>query len=619
MIYKDKITRRDFLSGTQIAIGAAIYPTMLSACSKTSSKLNNHTNFQLPETYYPPQKIGLRGSHDGSWETMHSRVSGRDFQHQKILEEYDLVIVGGGISGLSAAYFFQKEQPNSKILIIENHDDFGGHAKRNEFTIGGDLRIGYGGTEAIDTPSAYNPESIKLLSEIGIKTEKFYNYFDQDFWARNKLSKSIVFDKETFGEDKIVFGYGSRSWEDFAEDMPVSDKAKSDFVRVHTSKEDYLPNLNLKEKYELLRQVSYEDYLRNYCKVDEQIINIYKRWGMSFWCVGIDEIPTTLIQDYDGGMPGVTHTLPRTGHRNDEPYIFHFPDGNASIARLLVRKLIPLAMPGSTMEDVVLSRANYSELDRTDNNIKIRLNSTAVKITNTESEGTVLTTYVLNNKTHSVKSKKCILACYNSAIPYICPEIPETQKKALSYNVKAPLVYTKVAVPNWTHFEQLKTDFVYYTSGFYKQVEFAYPVEIGGYKAIGKSDSPMVLHMCHVPWIPDVKGSDQWRAGRYSVLTTTFQQYENHVKEQLLQALGSTGFNPDKDISAITVNRWPHGYAYSPDLIWEPHYNDDSEKPWVIGRRPFGGIHIANSDAGASADTNTAISQAFRAVQEILN
>ena len=151
-----------------------------------------------------------------------------------------------------------------------------------------------------------DPESIKLLSEIGIKIEKFYNYFDQEFWARNKLSKSIVFDKETFGEDKIVFGYGSRSWEDFAKDMPVSDKAKSDFVRVHTSKEDYLPNLNFKEKYELLKQVSYEDYLRNYCKIDEQIINIYKRWGMSFWCVGIDEIPTTLIQDYDGGMPGVT-------------------------------------------------------------------------------------------------------------------------------------------------------------------------------------------------------------------------------------------------------------------------------------------------------------------------
>ena len=105
-----------------------------------------------------------------------------------------------------------------------------------------------------------------------------------------------------------------------------------------------------------MKQASYEDYLRNYCKIDEQIINIYKRWGMSFWCVGIDEIPTTSIQDYDGGMPGVTHTLPRTGHRNDEPYIFHFPDGNASIARLLVRKLTPLAMPGSTMEDVVLAR-----------------------------------------------------------------------------------------------------------------------------------------------------------------------------------------------------------------------------------------------------------------------
>ncbi len=110
MVYKDKITRRDFLSGTQIAIGAALYPSIISSCSKTNSKLKYSNVFQLPDTYYPPQKIGLRGSHDGSWETMHSRVSGRDFPHQQISEEYDLVIVGGGISGLSAAYFFQKEQ-----------------------------------------------------------------------------------------------------------------------------------------------------------------------------------------------------------------------------------------------------------------------------------------------------------------------------------------------------------------------------------------------------------------------------------------------------------------------------------------------------------------------------
>ncbi len=610
---RDKITRRDFLNGTQVAIGASLISPLLTACDINSP----HTHFTLPNDYYPPRKTGLRGSHNGSWEVMHDRVSGEEFPHRTPTEHYDLLVIGAGISGLSAAHFYRKNNPKAKILILDNHDDFGGHAKRNEFDVEGQFRMGYGGTEAIDTPLAYAPESIELLKDIGIDTQKFYDYFDQTFWDRYELSKSIVFDEETFGEEKIVFGYGHRSWEDFAADMPVSDKAKADFIRVHTSEEDYLPGKSFEEKYEILRKTSYEDFLRNYCKIDEQIINIYKRWGMSFWCVGIDEIPTTLIQNYDGGMPGVKYTLPRTGHRNDEPYIFHFPDGNASIARLLVRKFIPDAMPGSTMEDVVMSKAAYHALDKPNNDIKIRLKSTAVNVSNTADGQAVLVTYIRDGKPYTAKAKNCIMACYNAAIPYLCADMPEDQKEALAYNVKVPLVYTKVAVPDWKRFAELKTDFVYYTGGFFKQVEFAYPVSIGGYKAVDTPDTAMVLHMCHVPWVPDTKGSDQWRIGRHRILTTPFSVYEEHVKTQLSQALKGTSFNPETDISAITVNRWPHGYAYSPDLIWEPDYEKEIDKPWVKGRQPYGRIHIANSDAGAKADTNTAISQAFRAVQEI--
>ena len=128
----------------------------------------------------------------------------------------------------------------------------------------------------------------------------------------------------------------------------------------------------------------------------------------------------------------------------------------------------------------------------------------------------------------------------------------------------------------------------------------------------------MILHMCHVPWVPDVQGAEQWRVGRSQVLATPFTTFESHVKTQLSQALSSTGFDANKDIRAITVNRWPHGYAYSPDLIWEPDWQSESHKPWVIGRQPFGNIHIANSDAGAQADTNAAITQAHRAIAEIL-
>jgi len=607
----DKITRRDFLNGTQIAIGAALTAPLWQACGVQTDE------FALAPGYYPPSETGMRGSHDGSWETMHARVTGQEWNANTVEAHYDLVIVGAGISGLAAAYFYKQENPNAKILILDNHDDFGGHAKRNEFDLDGDLRLGYGGTEAIDTPSSYSPEAQKLLADIGINLKKFYDYYDQDFWDRNGLSKAIVFDKETFGEYKLVTGYGQKPWAEFAAEMPVSDQAKHDFIRVQTEEVDYMPGLSFDEKFKILSKTSYESFLREYAKVDEEVINIYKRWGMSFWCVGIDEIPTILIQNYDGGMPGVSHTLPRTGYRNDEPYIFHFPDGNASLARLIVRALIPNAVPGSTMEDVVLTKADYTQLDQKNANTNIRLNSTAVHVANDDDGKSVKVTYVRNGKPHMIAANKCLLACYNSAIPYLCPEMPAEQKQGLAYNVKVPLVYTKVLVSDWKAFDQIKTDFVYYTGGFYKQVEFAYPVSIGGYSAVQTPNDPMVLHMCHVPWVPDLKGPDQWREGRNRVLTTTFEEFEAQAKKQLDQALGATGFDADRDIRAITVNRWPHGYAYSPDLIWEPDWKSESEKPWVIGRQPFGNIHIANSDAGAGADTNTAITQAYRAVQEI--
>lgn len=604
-----KITRRDFLSGTQVAIGASLVLPSLAACAAKD------TGFTLPHSYYPPAKTGLRGSHDGSWEPMHAKVMGKTWETPREAETYDLIIVGGGISGLSSAFFYREKNPNARILILDNHDDFGGHAKRNEFDHEGETRIGYGGTEAIDTPSHYTPEARQLLKDIGIETERFYNYYDQDLYSNMNLSKGIVFDKESYGEDKLVRGYGARDWEAFAADTPMSDKARADLVRVQTSTEDYMPGVPMEEKIRILSKTSYEDFLRDYCKADEDVIGIYKRWGMSFWCVGIDEIPATSIQDYDGGMPGVEHTLVRTGYRNDEPYIFHFPDGNASVARLLVRALIPGAMPGNTMEDVVLTKANYAALDRPSQPVNIRLNSTAIHAENTQDGVDV--TYIRGGKPYRARAAKCVMACYNMAIPYLCPSMPEPQKEALAKGIKVPLVYTKVLVPNWKPFADLGMDFVYYTGGFYKQVELAYPVSMGGYKGAETPDDPMVLHMCHVPWVPDVKGPEQWRVGRNAVLTTPYETFEEHVFTQLDQALSSTGFDARNDISAITVNRWPHGYAYSPDLLWEPDYATEAEKPWVQGRQPFGNIHIANSDAGAKADTNAAITQAFRAIREI--
>lgn len=610
---KDNVTRRDFLNGTQVAIGASLLSPWADVFGADAA------NFQLDPDYYPPAKTGLRGSHDGSWETMHARVAGATWTKGTPDDEYDLVVVGGGISGLSAAHFFRQENPDARVLVLDNHDDFGGHAKRNEFQINGDTRIAYGGTESIDTPSAYSQVAKDLLVDIGVDVQKFYDLYHQKLYSSMDLGKGIVFDGSTYGEEKLVVGYNKIPWEEYIARTPMNDQAKKDFLRLWTEKKDYLPGLTHDEKLKKLRRMSYNEFLRDIVKVDQQVLEIFRRWGMSFWCVGSDEIPASAVQSYDGGMPGLNETLVRVGYRGDEPYIFHFPDGNASVARLLVRKLIPDAVPGSTMEDVVTTRVDYSQLDRSGARVRIRLNSTVVNAVHTADSGAVDVTYVHGGKAHTVRGNKCIMACYNSAVPYLCPELPEAQRKDLSYNVKVPLTYTKVLIKNWRAFADQGMDFAYFTGGFFKQAELDYPVSIGDYKFGTSPDDPMVVHMCYVPYFADIKGPDQWRAGRRKLLETPFSEFESQVRRQLDQALGGAGFDAGRDINAITVNRWAHGYSYSPDLTWEPEYASEEDKPWVRGRKPLGRISIANSDAGAAANTNSAITHGYRAVQEALD
>ncbi|MDZ7767989.1 MAG: NAD(P)-binding protein [Woeseiaceae bacterium] len=216
---KDKVTRRDFLNGTQVAIGASLlapWSDLLAA---------GDAGFALDKDYYPPALTGLRGSHEGSWETMHALVAGQS-SSGKPEEDYDLVVVGAGISGLAAGHFYRREHPGARILLLDNHDDFGGHAKRNEFSINGRTRIGYGGTESIDTPSAYSQVAKDLLVDIGIDTDKFYDAYHQELYSSMGLGKGILFDRHSFSEQKLVTGYGKVPWQAFADQAPMSEKAR---------------------------------------------------------------------------------------------------------------------------------------------------------------------------------------------------------------------------------------------------------------------------------------------------------------------------------------------------------------------------------------------------------
>ena len=620
------ITRRDFLNGVAIGVGGALgAETLLAAAA-----LDDFAP-EKAKDYYPPALTGMRGNHDGTFTFAHRLRDGEgwdaDGAAAKTGEIYDLVVVGGGISGLAAAYFYRKSAGHdARILILDNHDDFGGHAKRNEFRVGNRMVLSYGGTQSIESPGKYSGVAKGLIREIGIETERFYKAYDQKLYS--KLGTAAFFDKETFGEDRVITGMNATPWPEFLAKAPLSDVAKRDIARVYTEKVDYLAGLSKEEKRAKLAKFSYADYLTKICKVHPEALPFFQTFPHDLYGVGIDAVPALGCfesgDDYESFMYPGFDGLGIGEHEKEEPYIFHFPDGNASIARLLVRALIPEAMPGKSMEDVVTARADYSKLDAEGASVRVRLNSTVVHVQHAgagdvagAAAKTVEIAYMRGKKLQSVQAKNCVLACYNGMIPYLCPDLPEKQKEALSYLVKTPLVYTHVALRNWMSFSKLGVHQIVAPGSYHTYVALDFPVSLGQYQFPSNPEEPMVLFLLRTPCKPGLPMRDQFRAGRMELMGTPFSTFERNIRDQLGRMLGGAGFDPAQDIAGVTVNRWAHGYAYATNPLFDPPWKEE-EKPWVIGRKPFGRIAIANSDAGASAYTDGAIDQAHRAVGELL-
>jgi spermidine dehydrogenase len=575
--------------------------------------------------YYPPALTGLRGSHVGSFETAHTlAMTRRTFTVDAATdtnESYDLVIVGAGVSGLAAAHFFRKAAGrDARILILDNHDDFGGHAKRNEFTIDGRLMIGYGGTQSIDTPSVFTPEGKTLLSEIGVDLKRFYTAFDQKLYEGMGLERGVWFDKRTFGADRLVVGEGAKPWPEFLARTPLSEKVRKDIARIYDDSIDYMSGLSIEEKQARLRKMSHRDYLMNVAKADPGVVPFFQTRTHGWFGRGIDVI--SAFSAYNNGQPGYRGLgFQRPPLRRDiEPYIFHFPDGNAGVARLIVRALVPEALPGTNMEDQVTARLDYGKLDLADRPTRIRLNSTVVRALHRgdpASASDVDVVYVRNGRSERVRARHCILACYNAIVPYLCPELPEKQKAGLAMAVKAPLVYTNVLIRNWTAFQKLGVSSIHAPGGFHSGITLDFPVSLGSYRCSRTPAEPMVLHLTRVPARPGLPMRDQFRAARGELLQMSFATFERETRAELAHALGGGGFDPARDIAGITVNRWPHGYAQGQNTLEDPDWAEH-ERPWIVGRAQFGRISIANSDAAATPLTQAAIDQGHRAVQEVL-
>jgi len=507
-----------------------------------------------------------------------------------------------------------------------------------------------GGTLNIENIERY-PEVVKgLLSEIGIDTDRYRknNAANEALYRSLGLGSAYFFDKETWGADTLVVreaaaGRGARDrggmTAEYLSRMPLSGQARKDLQRIYDEGQpDYMPGISSAEKKLKLATMSYQDFLLNLARVDRQVLWFFQHFGEGNFCVGADATPAFFawMQGQPGfaglglepAPAGVLEQLPGTQHgrqvEGGGPAV-HFPDGNATIARLLVRWMIPDALPGHTQEDSGAARVNYAMLDRANQPVRIRLNSTVL---NVRHDGTpdrareVVVSYSRGGSFYDVRARGCVMACWNMFIPYLVPELPSKQKEALAYAVKGPIVYTSVGVTNWTAWQKLGVANISAPTMFHTGVALTEASSLGELQHPRSPAEPVALHLTKVPTAPGKPRQEQHRLGRAELLATSFETFERKIRDQLARCLGPGGFDPARDIVAITVNRWPHGYAYTYNSLFESMewvYTNSENRPNVIARQPYGLISIANSDAGSSPHTDTAIWEAWRAVGDILD
>ena len=635
------ITRRDFLNGIVVGAGATLGSAWMPGLALAAE--SGHFAQDAPG-YSPPALTGLRGSYNGSFEVAHALRDGTFWetagQPLDTHETYDLIIVGAGMSGLAAASFYRKRAgASARILILDNHDDFGGHAKRNEFRPGGRLLLANGGTVSIESPFPYSLEARGLVTELGIDPPALEKKA-MDREAYHGLGPSYFFDKETFGVDRLVTGLpggfgqsaaGDKAWPEFLAKTPLTAEAQRHIARIQEEKVDYMPGVPQEEKKARLAHMSYKDFLLNVVKAHPDAIPFYQTRTHGLYGLGIDAVPALdcwaiNFPGFQGlnldRVPSKGLTFTALGEVTpQERYHFHFPDGNASIARMLVRSLIPASIPGNTAEDIVTAKVDYSRLDSNNSPIRMRLSSTVVRVKHigdAASAKEVEVTYGREGKAYAVRGKNVVLACWNAVIPYLCEELPAKQKEALHYGVKVPLVYTVVAVKNWTSFHKLGIRGASCPGMYHSSVTLDQPINIGDYKCSHSPEEPILVRMYRTPCKPGLSARDQQRAGHYELLATPFETFERKIRDQLQRVVGAGGFDPARDIDAITVNRWPHGYAYEYNPLWDPDW-PAGQRPCDIARQRHGRITIANSDAAAAAYTDQAIDQGYRAVQELLS
>jgi spermidine dehydrogenase len=629
------ITRRDFLNASLIGAGAALLeaaaPSRLLAQARP---------------FDGPSGIGDYARSNGNTEAV-LRVGHdlRDGKYAALLknpidtgESYDLVVVGGGISGLAAAYEFkQHKTPKQTCLILENHPIFGGEAKENEFMVNGQRLVGPQGSNGTIVPDPpvrlpydldgdyyhMNSALYDFYTELGMPRKYQFQRWDPSLktlqFARDNYEFYIWEDRSpSLGYFFDSHGWVRDIWANDLQGTPYSAQVKKDFLAWRSAAKRYYPGADFPK---WLDGMTYRDYIEKAMGLSPEVT----RYADPILASGIGPCCDAIsaYAAYRLGMPGFGgfgRGEGLFGNPMDQSRVFTFPGGNSGVARYFVKGLIPASFAGgNTLAEVINGRVNFKALDEPQSAVRMHLGSTAIAVQHeagSPNPRAVEVNYVKDGKVYRLRACAVIMAGGSWITRHAVLDLPPEYAAAYRQFYRSPMLVVNVALTNWRFLYKLGITACRWFRGFGFTCNIRQPMLVGDYQPPLHPDKPIVLTF-YVPfYYPGFSTEEQGSKGRTELLGTTYLEYERAIRKQMVKLFSSGGFDPRSDIAGIILNRWGHAYVDAQPGFYFP--KDGGPAPRDVIRKRYGRISFAHSELigtqhwrGAAAEGRRAARQAF--------
>ena len=604
------ITRRDYLNSTLLASGGLL---LSGACPMELLAESDWNGYGGVGEY--------SNSNGNTYEVMTEAHKIRDRVFEPLPadvpdtgEQYDCVVVGGGISGLAAALFFTREAGRAKTcLVLENHPIFGGEAKGNEFLVDGQTVIAHQGSAMYFPPFAGTFLS-EFYQSIGIGPDPF----PYQTWSGKDPALAVAKTPYPEGGSNSGFFFGPRfgktsgmwltdPWGKQLAGAPISDKARRELLKMQSGAAEFQPpKQHGDEISRRLDSMTFEQHLMEKFELSRETVRTFLS-PVSGGGSGLGADALSAYADYAADV-----LLPW----DHEKGVQMFPGGNAGVARHIVKSLIPDAIPGpGTLASVAKTPVDFSALDRSGGAARIRLRTTVISVQH--DGGVVKVVYTREGKLQSVRARSVIVAGGSWTAKHIVKDLPATHREAYAQFYRAPCLMANVAVRNWRFLYKLGISECQWFEGIGNYTAVRKLATFGAVSPTLGPDSPVVLTLKILFSNPELPIGEQVTRGRAELIGTPFRGYEQRIREQFTLMFGGLGFDARRDIAGIILNRWGHAY-----LSAQPGFffgKDGKPGPGeVLRATPFGRISFANSDLAGIMDHRTSILEAHRAVRQAM-